>query len=284
MSVRSVGTERLSFNPCKGFRCFEAEGIADGATKVAVSIPVRVLDVLKPLNTECSTISPPRFNPCKGFRCFEAAKQEKNYDPITRFNPCKGFRCFEAPKIRQIALDRELAKGFNPCKGFRCFEAKNHNPRGLKTLVSIPVRVLDVLKPARKPLGVSFQGFNPCKGFRCFEAILISSFRSTDSRFNPCKGFRCFEASEQYQSLSQKLIGFNPCKGFRCFEASVHQISVFYRCKVSIPVRVLDVLKLEAIAPICPMFSVSIPVRVLDVLKQQMQGLMHPPQSLFQSL
>ena len=40
---------------------------------------------------------------------------------------------------------------FNPCKGFRCFEAKQTFEDGLKqqAIVSIPVRVLDVLKQDR---------------------------------------------------------------------------------------------------------------------------------------
>ena len=86
--------------------------------------------------------------------------------------------------------------------------------------------------------------------------------------FNPCKGFRCFEAQKKWRSLN--ITGFNPCKGFRCFEARV--CGGFMPCsgRVSIPVRVLDVLKQASLVIIMGLKGyVSIPVRVLDVLKRR---------------
>ena len=41
--------EQSRFNPCKGFRCFEAGAELVTLPRGAVSIPVRVLDVLKHL-------------------------------------------------------------------------------------------------------------------------------------------------------------------------------------------------------------------------------------------
>ena len=63
------------------------------------------------------------------------------------------------------------------------------------------------------------------------------------------------------------LPGFNPCKGFRCFEASASNLALAASFSVSIPVRVLDVLKPRASVSFSSVRIVSIPVRVLDVLK-----------------
>ena len=62
--------------------------------------------------------------------------------------------------------------------------------------VSIPVRVLDVLKHKWLQTNHSeWLRFNPCKGFRCFEALVFQYLVSHNKKcFNPCKGFRCFEA------------------------------------------------------------------------------------------
>ena len=60
---------------------------------------------------------------------------------------------------------------------------------------------------------------------------------------------------------------FNPCKGFRCFEAPEPKSLYDHLTLVSIPVRVLDVLKLAKLLEVMPDYEVSIPVRVLDVLK-----------------
>ena len=44
-------------------------------------------------------------------------------------------------------------------------------------MVSIPVRVLDVLKRIETPVDeLVISGFNPCKGFRCFEACFAHMF------------------------------------------------------------------------------------------------------------
>ena len=46
-----------------------------------VSIPVRVLDVLKHFLWQRQEPKPERFNPCKGFRCFEATSSRAEIKP-----------------------------------------------------------------------------------------------------------------------------------------------------------------------------------------------------------
>ena len=132
-----------------------------------VSIPVRVLDVLKQGSAIAAIRQQRSFNPCKGFRCFEA---HKSLDPFCReFVVSIPVRVLDVLKPDCYPIASAIRR-FNPCKGFRCFEAPKPERQQWRGSVSIPVRVLDVLKHAFWEAHPEFKGFNPCKGFRCFEA------------------------------------------------------------------------------------------------------------------
>ena len=55
-----------------------------------------------------------------------------------------------------------------------------------------------------------------------------------------------FWSDEAVEKCDLKAIGFNPCKGFRCFEAAIYAFDTHDSILVSIPVRVLDVLKRDS--------------------------------------
>ena len=131
----------------------------------SVSIPVRVLGVLEPVEVNLVIVMV-RFNPCKGFGGFGTEQEQLIVSKSFVSIPVRVLGVLELSInfVANLKLHVSI-----PVRVLGVLERPKSRRDGCIALVSIPVRVLGVLERRRSDrTSTPNRCFNPCKGFGGF--------------------------------------------------------------------------------------------------------------------